>query len=70
MNNILEITYISNPNRECYIKKLDKDTYVNLKTGEVKECNHIESRADNSLQVSQSHEDISREVLFRKVCCR
>lgn len=54
MNNILEITYNSNPNRECYIRKLDKDNYLNLKTGEVKECNHIESRADNSLQVSQS----------------
>ncbi|MBQ2409098.1 MAG: hypothetical protein II309_06655, partial [Bacilli bacterium] len=54
MNNILEITYNSNPNRECYIRKLDKDNYLNLKTGEIKECNHIESRADNSLQVSQS----------------
>jgi hypothetical protein len=39
-------------NHKCHVKKLDKDSYVNLKTGEIKEFEHIESRKDslNSLR--------------------
>lgn len=54
MNHIFEICYIEKRNHFPTIKLLDKDNYVLLSTGEVKECQHIESRADNKLQVSQS----------------
>ena len=54
MNHIFEICYTQKRNFLPSIQKLDKDNYVLLSTGEVKQCQHIESRADNKLQVSQS----------------
>lgn len=54
MNHIFEICYLQHKNTKNFIQLLDKDNYVYLPTGEVKQCEHIESRADNKLQVSQS----------------
>lgn len=54
MNHIYEICYLEHRNTICPIQKLDKDSYIVLNTGEVKDCNHIENRAENKLQVSQS----------------
>ena len=54
MNHIYEICYLEHRNTFCPIQKLDKDSYIVLNTGEVKDCNHIENRAENKLQVSQS----------------
>lgn len=54
MNHIFEICYTQKRNTLPSIQKLDKDNYVLLSTGEIKQCQHIESRADNKLQVSQS----------------
>lgn len=54
MNHIYEICYLEHRNNKNPIQLLDKDNYVLLSTGEVKECNHIENRAENKLQVSQS----------------
>ena len=54
MNHIKEICYCQKRNGKITIQLLDKDTYVNLETGEVKECNHIENRSESKLQVSQS----------------
>lgn len=54
MNHIYEICYLEHRNIICPIQKLDKDSYIVLNTGEVKDCNHIENRAENKLQVSQS----------------
>ena len=54
MNHIYEICYLEHRNNICPIQKLDKDSYVVLNTGEVKDCNHIENRSENKLQVSQS----------------
>lgn len=54
MNHIYEICYLERRNTKNPIQLLDKDNYVLLITGEVKECNHIENRAENKLQVSQS----------------
>ena len=54
MNHIYEICYLEHRNSTCPIQKLDKDNYILLNTGEVKDCNHIENRAENKLQVSQS----------------
>lgn len=54
MGNIKEIMYSQKANHNISIKRLDKSYYVDLKTGEVKEFNHLNSRADdkNSVRVS------------------
>jgi hypothetical protein len=54
MGNITEIMYMQKKNRECKIQKIDKDNYVLLETGEVKQFEHNENRADdmNNVRVS------------------
>ena len=47
MGNIFEIIHCSNPNKNINIKMYDKDNYIDLKTGEFKECNHITNRKEN-----------------------
>lgn len=54
MGNVSEITYVQHRNSKQTIKKIDNDSFVVLSTGELKEVNHISSRADNKAQVSQS----------------
>lgn len=54
MGNIFEIDYCSRRNLIPNIKLLDKDHYINLKTGEVIDCKHIENRSQNKFQVGQS----------------
>lgn len=54
MGNVVEITYLQHKNNGQTIKKLNNDEYMVMATGEVKQAQHIESRADNKLQVSQS----------------
>jgi len=52
MNHIVEVQYMAKMNRSCHIQKLDKDTYADLHTGEIKSFEHIENRKDslNSLR--------------------
>lgn len=54
MNHIYEICYLEHRNSKSNILKLDKDNYMIIDTGEVKECNHIENRSESKMQVSQS----------------
>ena len=54
MGNVVEITYLQHKNNGQTIKKLNNDEYIVMTTGEVKQAQHIESRADNKAQVSQS----------------
>lgn len=54
MGNIIEITYLQHKNIGQTIKKLNDNEYIVISTGEIKQAQHIESRADNKLQVSQS----------------
>ena len=51
-NHIVEIQYMARMNEHANIKKLDKDHYVDLRTGEVQEFKHFSNRADsfNSLR--------------------
>lgn len=55
---VIEIQYMEKMNHEAKIKKLDKDTYLVVDTGEVKEFNHIETR-------DQSHNSLRQT--FKKV---
>ena len=52
MNHIVEVQHMQKMNRKAQIKKLDKDRYIYLGSGEIKEFNHIENRSQsfNSLR--------------------
>lgn len=54
MNNVIEIVTMSHKNSDCPIKKLNKEEYVLLSTGEIFECNHIDNRSQNINTVRQS----------------
>lgn len=54
MGNIVEVMYCEKKNSEIYIKKISDSEYIDLRTGEVKECNKIENRACNINSVRQS----------------
>lgn len=54
MGNIVEVCHISKKNNSISTIKIDKDYYMDLKTGEIKACKHIENRSQNKLQISQS----------------
>lgn len=55
--NITEIMYQTNSNTSIKIKKIDKDHYLDLETGEIKEFKHMENRTDdlNNLRVSMGN---------------
>lgn len=52
MNHIVEVQHMQKMNRKAHIKKLDKDRYIYLGSGEIKEFDHIENRSQsfNSLR--------------------
>lgn len=54
MNHIIEVQYMQRMNRNARIKKLDKDRYLHLNTGEVKDIKHIENRSESFNSLRQS----------------
>lgn len=54
MNHIVEVQHMEKRNSRNHIKKLDKDTYLDLETGEVKEFNHSENRQQNYNSLRQT----------------
>lgn len=54
--NITEILYASKIGSGSHIKKLDKDYYIDLQTGDVRPFNHIENRSQALKQVAESLE--------------
>lgn len=54
MGSIYEICYCEHSNRSATIQLIDKDHYINLQSGIVFECNHIENRSQSKAQISQS----------------
>jgi len=58
MNHIIEIQHMEKTNRKAHIKKLDKDTYVELATGEIKEFQHSENRQQNYNSLRQTFKKI------------
>lgn len=55
--NVTEIMYQTNSNTSIKIKKIDKDHYLDIETGEIKEFKHMENRTDdlNNLRVSMGN---------------
>jgi hypothetical protein len=54
MNHIIEIQHMEKMNRKANIKKLDKNRYVELATGEIKEFQHSENRQQNYNSLRQT----------------
>ena len=54
MNHIVEVQHMEKMNRKNNIKKLDKDTYVDISTGEIKEFQHSENRQQNYNSLRQT----------------
>lgn len=49
MNNIVEVQYLEKRNNKNFILKLDKNTYKNLQTGEIKEFNKNKTENKNNV---------------------
>lgn len=54
MNHIYELCYTEHRNNKITIQKLDKDNYIYLPTGEVKEYNHTDNRGESKAVISQT----------------
>lgn len=54
MNHIIEVQHMQKTNHTANIKKLDKNTYVEISTGEIKEFNHSENRKQNYNSLRQT----------------
>ena len=49
MGNIIDVTYMSQKNRQQTIQMIDKDHYVTIRDGVIHECDHHDTRADNKI---------------------
>lgn len=47
MGNVTQILALAYKNNNCKIRKISKDEYIKLETGEIFSCNHIENRSQN-----------------------
>ncbi len=54
MGNIIEVMHSERTNHKIYIKKISDSEYIDLRTGEVKQCEKIDNRACNLNSVRQS----------------
>lgn len=54
MNHIVEVQHMEKVNRKANIKKLNKDNYLELSTGEIKEFSHSENRQQNFNSLRQT----------------
>ena len=58
MNHIVEVQHMEKMNVRANIKKLDKDRYIDLSTGEIREFQHSETRKDNYNSLRQTFKKI------------
>ena len=54
MNHIVEVQHMDKMNIRANIKKLDKNRYVDLRTGEIKEYKHFENRSQSENSLKQT----------------
>ncbi len=47
MNNVIEFISMQKKNNSCPIRKINKNQYVHISTGEIFDCNHIKNRSEN-----------------------
>ena len=53
-NHLIEVQHMTNMNTEIKIRKLDKYHYLTLETGEIKEFDLSDNRADNRNSLRQT----------------
>ena len=73
MGSILELVHSNHKNHRCPIVRLDDERYIDLKTGEVKNFVHMETRADdlNSVRVSLGKlRDLINTNVVNVLCCK
>lgn len=58
MNHIIEVQHMEHRNVRANIKKLDKDRYLNLLTGEISEFEHSQNRQQNYNSLRQTFKKI------------
>jgi len=58
MNHLTEVQHMKKMNSRATIKKIDKDRYVELSTGEIKEFKHIENRSESYNSLRQTFKKI------------
>jgi hypothetical protein len=58
MNHLTEIQHMKKMNSRATIKKIDKDNYIDLSTGEIKEYKHIENRSESYNSLRQTFKKI------------
>lgn len=54
MGHLLEVQHMTHTNKKAHTKKISKDEYINLATGEICEYHHNENRAQNSNSLAKS----------------
>lgn len=54
MGHIIEVQYMQKSNSKASIKKIDKNTYIDLSTGEIKEFEEYENRGDSKNSLYQT----------------
>lgn len=73
MGNITEIMYSDKRSYGGYITKIDKDYYIDNRTGEFKEIKHIDNRSQDVSNVAKSLKSL-RDIINTNVvdvsCCR
>lgn len=62
MGHIKEIQYLQKYNPVATIKKLDKETYMVIATGEVKEFEHIENRSQSTNSLRQTFKKLRYRI--------
>lgn len=73
MGAILELVHCKHNNHRCPIARLNGEQYIDLKTGEVKEFAHMESRADdlNGVRISLTKlRDLINTNVLNVLCCK
>ena len=58
MNHLTEVQHMKKMNTKATIKKLDKNRYAELSTGEIKEFKHIENRSESYNSLRQTFKKI------------
>lgn len=69
MNHLTEIQYMEKMNRTASIRKLNKDEYVLLETGEIKEFEHFKNRSDSYNSLRQTFKKL-RYLINNNFCGR
>ena len=58
MNHIVEVQYMQKKNSKVNIKKLNKDKYLDIRTGEIKEFKKIDNRSESTNSLRQTFKKI------------